>query len=117
MAQEIYKIEAIIRPNRLEAVQESLQDLDIHSITVIEAKGIARNRTMGHAFRGSQYANNLAPRIKIEIFVLAEQVSMVSEAIQEAAFTGEVGDGKLFVLPVTDALRIRTGEKGETALS
>jgi nitrogen regulatory protein P-II 1 len=117
LTSDILKIEAIIRPNRLEAVQESLQDLDVHSITVIEVRGINRARALGHTFRGSQYANNLAPRTKIEIFVLEEQAAAVIEAIQEAAFTGESGDGKVFVTHVADALRIRTGEKGKTALS
>ena len=117
MEAAIYKIEAIIRPNRLEAVQEALHDIDLDSLTVIEARGVGRHRGISHTFRGSQYANNLAPRVIVQLYVVAEFLETALEAIQEAASTGEVGDGKLFVTAVADALRIRTGERGTTALS
>jgi nitrogen regulatory protein P-II 1 len=117
MNASMYKIEAYIRPNRLEAVQEALKDIDLDSFTVIEAKGLGGQKSLSHTFRGSQYANNLAPRTILQIFVLAEHLDEAMNAIQQAAMTGELGDGKLFVTPIEDALRIRTGERGTTALS
>lgn len=111
-----YKIEAMIRPQRLEAVQEALHDLGVNGLTAIEARGIGRSRGITHTFRGSQYSKNLAPRMKVEVVVPAELAEAAVKAIEEAAHTGEVGDGKIFVLPVSEVVRIRTGERGSIAL-
>ena len=113
---DAYMIVAMIRPQRLEAVQEALYDLDMHGLTVSEVRGMGRSRGISHTFRGSQYANNLSPRLKIETVVAAADVQKAIDAIQESATTGEVGDGKIFVLDVERALRIRTGETDGSAL-
>jgi nitrogen regulatory protein P-II 1 len=112
----MFKIEAIIRSQKLEAVQEALDELHISGITVTDVRGIGRQKGITHTYRGSQYTLNLMPKTKIEIVVLPEELDDVVQAIQEAASTGEVGDGKIFVLPVSDSVRIRTGERGETSL-
>ena len=112
----LFKIEAMVRPNRLEAVQEALHDIDLRSLTVTECRGIGKRQSASHTFRGSQYVSHLPPISKIELFVPATRVEDAIEAIHQAAETGEVGDGKIFVLPVWDAMRIRTGERGPAAL-
>lgn len=112
----LFKVEAIIRPNRLEAVQEALYDLGVIGLTAFEVRGTGRQKGIGHTFRGSQYANNLAPRMKVEIILPGDQVEEVIEAIQLAATTGEVGDGKIFAYPLEHVVRIRTGERGKSAL-
>ncbi|MEZ0325679.1 MAG: P-II family nitrogen regulator [Fimbriimonas sp.] len=112
----MFKIEAIIRSQKLEAVQEALDELHVSGITVTDVRGIGRQKGVTHTYRGSQYTLNLMPRTKIEIVVLPEELDDVVQAIQEAATTGEIGDGKIFVIPVADAIRIRTGERGETSL-
>lgn len=113
----MFKIEAIIRPQRLEAVQEALYELDIPGLTTSEVRGTGRQRGISHTFRGSQYANNLAPRLKVEVVVADEVVDQAVDAIVGAAQTGEVGDGKVFVSKMHDAVRIRTGEHGSSALT
>ena len=113
---DMYKIEAMIRPQRLESVQEALYDLDLHGLTVTEVRGMGRSRGITHTFRGSQYANNLSPRLKVEIVVPAALLEDAITAVQESATTNEVGDGKIFVLPVLDVVRIRTFERGPLAL-
>lgn len=115
--EDLVKIEALIRPQRLEAVQEALYDLDIHGMTVTDVRGSGANSGISHTFRGSQYANNLAPRLKVEVVLPAELMDEAVEGIQRAAETGEVGDGKIFVTPVNAAVRIRTGERGKEAIS
>lgn len=111
-----FKIEAIIRPSRLEAVQEALYDIGQVSFTVTEARGTGRQKGIGHTFRGSQYAQNLTPRIKVELFLPESAVEEAIEAIQLAATTGEVGDGKIVAFPVPEVIRIRTGERGAAAI-
>ncbi len=113
----MYKIEAIIRPQRLEAVQEALYELDIPGLTTTEVRGTGRQRGISHTFRGSQYANNLAPRLKVEVVVGDEVLNQAIEAIVNAAQTGEVGDGKIFVSQIQDVIRIRTGEHGTSAVT
>jgi nitrogen regulatory protein P-II 1 len=113
----MFKIEAMIRPQRLEAVQEALYELDLYGLTVTEVRGMGRQRGITHTFRGSSYAQNLSPRLKLEIVVNDELLNEAVDAIQQAAHTGEIGDGKIFVLPVSEVVRIRTGEKGSVALS
>jgi nitrogen regulatory protein P-II 1 len=112
----LLKIEALIRPNRVEAVQEALHDIDIDSLTVTDSRGSGKHQGITHTFRGSQYTRNLSPVAKLELFVVSERLEEALTVIQEAAETGEVGDGKLFVIPVADAVRIRTGERGKTAV-
>jgi nitrogen regulatory protein P-II 1 len=111
------KIEAIIRSTRLEDVQEALEAIDISGMTVMEVRGMGRQKGVTHTYRGSQYTLNLTPRTKIEVVVDDEQLEEVVEAIQTAANTGEVGDGKIFIIPLADAVRIRTGERGPASLT
>lgn len=111
------KIEAIIRPQKLEAVQDALTDLGIDGLTAIEVKGSGKQKGSAHTYRGSQYTLNLTPKVKLEVVVAAAQVDAVTQAIRDAASTGEVGDGKIFVYPLADAMRIRTGERGDAAIS
>jgi nitrogen regulatory protein P-II 1 len=111
------KIEAIIRTQRLEEVQEALEALDVSGMTVTEVRGMGRSKGITHTYRGSQYTLSLTPRIKIEIVVQDAEVTSIVEAIQKAAQTGEVGDGKIFVIPVAESIRIRTGERGDTSLT
>lgn len=111
------KIEAIIRTQRLEEVQDALEALDISGMTVTEVRGMGRQKGVTHTYRGSQYTLSLTPKLKLELVVHDHESDEVVAAIQAAAQTGEVGDGKIFVIPVQTAVRIRTGEKGDTALS
>jgi nitrogen regulatory protein PII len=113
----MFKIEAIIRPHRLEAVREALQAIDLIGITVSDCRGEGRQRTATHSFRGSQYAHHLDPRIIVTVAVTTDALDAAVEAIQVAATTGEVGDGKILVTKLHDVVRIRTNEHGESALS
>lgn len=110
------KIEAIIRIQRLEDVENILEDLDVSGMTVTEVKGMGKSKGVTHTYRGSQYTLRLAPRYKLEIVAQDDEVEAIVAAIQTAARTGEVGDGKIFLYPLSDAIRIRTGERGETSL-
>lgn len=110
------KIEAMIRPQRLEEVQEALRELSVGGMTVTEVRGMGHQRGVTHTYRGSTYTVNLVPKLKLEIVVPKERAEEVVEAIVQAARTGEVGDGKVFVIPVDGAVRIRTGEKDASAL-
>jgi nitrogen regulatory protein P-II 1 len=107
----------MIRPQRIEEVQQALHELGLAGLTVTEVRGMGRQRGATHTYRGSQYTLNLTPKSKIEIVVPTEMADQVVAAIREAAVTGEVGDGKIFVIPVSEAVRIRTDERGEAALS
>lgn len=111
------KIEAIIRYQKLEDVQHALDEIGVTGLTATEVKGIGRQKGITHTYRGSQYTMNLQPRIKLEIYARAEEEDAIVEAIRAAAMTGEVGDGKIFVIPVSRAMRIRTGEQGDAVLS
>jgi nitrogen regulatory protein P-II 1 len=113
----LVKIEAIIRTQRLEEVQEALEALDVSGMTVTEVRGMGRSKGITHTYRGSQYTLSLTPRIKIEVVVHDPEVTAVVEAIQKAAQTGEVGDGKIFVIPIAESVRIRTGERGDASLT
>ncbi|MCA1995871.1 MAG: P-II family nitrogen regulator [Armatimonadetes bacterium] len=110
------KIEALIRPQRLEEVEAALRELSVGGMTVTEVRGMGHQRGVTHTYRGSTYTVNLVPKLKLEIVVPKERAEEVVDAIVEAARTGEVGDGKVFVVPVDAAVRIRTGEKGPSAL-
>jgi nitrogen regulatory protein P-II 1 len=111
------KIEAYIRNQRLEEVQDALEALDVSGMTVIEVRGMGRSKGVTHTYRGSQYTLSLTPRLKLEIVVHDEQVDEVVAAIESSARTGEVGDGKIVLTPVGEVIRIRTGERGDVALS
>ncbi len=110
------KIEAIIKPFKLDEVKESLNEIGIHGITVTEVKGFGRQKGHTELYRGAEYVVDFLPKIKIEIIVKDTLVEKVIETIQESAKTGRIGDGKIFVTPVEEVIRIRTGEKGENAV-
>ncbi len=110
------KIEAIIKPFKLDDVKEALTELGNFGMTISEVKGFGRQKGHTELYRGAEYVIDFLPKIKIEIAVDDEMVEKVVEAIAESARTGKVGDGKIFILPVDDAVRIRTGERGEAAL-
>jgi len=110
------KIEAIIKPFKLEDVKTALAELGIQGLTVSEVKGFGRQKGHTEIYRGSEYAVDFLPKIKIEIVLADAQVVSVRDAIVKAAKTGKIGDGKIFVSPVESVLRIRTGETGEQAV-
>ena len=110
------KIEAIIKPFKLDEVKEALHDVGIQGLTVSEVKGFGRQKGHTELYRGAEYVVDFLPKIKLEIIVKAEDVSKVVEAIQNAAKTGRIGDGKIFVTSVEEVIRIRTGETGPNAI-
>ena len=110
-------IEAIIKPFKLDDVKEALATLGIEGMTVTEVKGFGRQKGHTEIYRGSEYTVDFLPKIKVEVVVLGEaQVSEAAQAIIKAAKTGKIGDGKVFITPVDDAMRIRTDETGENAI-
>ena len=111
------KIEAIIRPMRLDQVKQALEDIGIVGMTVTDVRGYGHQRGHTEKYRGNTYVVNLLPKVKIEIVVPDDRAEEVVEIALEAAQTGEVGDGKIFVSSVEEAVRIRTGERGDAALS
>ena len=110
------KIEAIIKPFKLDEVKEALHEVGLKGITVVEAKGFGRQKGHTELYRGAEYVVDFLPKLKIELVVADDQVEGALEAIQTAAKTGKIGDGKIFVSTVEQAIRIRTGETGDTAL-
>ncbi|QQQ19238.1 P-II family nitrogen regulator [Brevundimonas vitis] len=110
------KIEAIIKPFKLDEVKEALQDVGVQGMTVLEAKGYGRQKGHSELYRGAEYVIDFLPKIKIELVVADDMVPAVIEAIQAAARTGKIGDGKIFVSDVIDVIRIRTGETGSQAV-
>ncbi|MBU1052713.1 MAG: P-II family nitrogen regulator [Proteobacteria bacterium] len=110
------KIEAIIKPFKIDDVKDAINELGVKGMTVTEVKGYGRQRGHKEIYRGVEYETNFIPKIKIETVVDASMVEAVIEAIKKSAFTGTVGDGKIFVLTVESATRIRTGEKDKDAL-
>lgn len=110
------KIEAIIKPFKLDEVKEALQEIGITGMTVVEAKGFGRQKGHTELYRGAEYVVDFLPKIKLELVVADEQADQTVEAITKSAGTGKIGDGKIFVSSVEQAIRIRTGESGETAL-
>jgi nitrogen regulatory protein P-II 1 len=110
------KVEAIIKPFKLEEVKDALNEIGIQGITVSEVKGFGRQKGHTELYRGAEYVVDFLPKIKIEIVVDDDMVLRVVETIQETANTGRIGDGKIFVIPVEEVIRIRTGEKGKDAL-
>ena len=114
--QSVKRVEAIIRTNRLEEVKEALEEQGLLGITVESVRGYGRQQGQHGHFSGSSYALNLVPKTKIEVVLLDDQVEAAIEAIVSAAQTGEMGDGKIFVSEVDEVIRVRTGERGESAL-
>ena len=110
------KVEAIIKPFKLDEVKEALSEIGIHGMTVTEVKGFGRQKGHTEHYRGAEYVVDFLPKIKIEITVSEEMVEKVVEVIVAAANTGRIGDGKIFVLPLDEAVRIRTGERGPDAV-
>jgi len=112
----VKKIEAIIKPFKLDEVKEALQDVGVQGITVIEAKGFGRQKGHTELYRGAEYVIDFLPKVKIEIVLPEDMLEKALEAIQNAARTGRIGDGKIFVSDIAQAIRIRTGESGREAL-
>ena len=110
------KVEAILRPEKLSIVQDALKELGYPGMTITEVKGHGVQKGIVQQWRGRQYAVEFLPKIKIEVVVADAEVEKLLKAIRENAATGEIGDGKVFVSPVEDAMRVRTGDRGEKAL-
>jgi nitrogen regulatory protein P-II 1 len=110
------KIEAIIKPFKLDDVKEALNEIGIQGMTVSEVKGYGRQKGHKEIYRGAEYVVDFIPKIKIEIVVEADQADQVVQKICEAANTNKIGDGKIFVIPVEEAVRVRTGETGADAI-
>jgi nitrogen regulatory protein P-II 1 len=110
------KIEAIIKPFKLDEVKESLQEVGVQGITVTEAKGFGRQKGHTELYRGAEYVVDFLPKVKIEVVIADDMVERAVEAIRKAAQTGRIGDGKIFVSSVEEAIRIRTGETGNDAI-
>jgi nitrogen regulatory protein P-II 1 len=110
------KIEAVIKPFKLDEVKEALHGIGIQGMTVTEVRGFGRQKGHTELYRGAEYVVDFLPKIKIEIAVKDEMVDKVIDAIVSAANTGRIGDGKIFVLPMEEAIRIRTGERGSEAV-
>jgi nitrogen regulatory protein P-II 1 len=116
VAPAMKKIEAIIKPFKLDEVKEALHGIGIQGMTVTEVKGFGRQKGHTELYRGAEYVVDFLPKIKVEIAVSDEMADKAVQAIVQAANTGRIGDGKLFVLPVEEAIRIRTGERGSDAV-
>lgn len=110
------KIEAIIQPFRLEPVKEALHDIAVQGMTVTEVKGFGRQKGLKEIYRGMEYQVDFIPKVKIEIVVSDDKVKEVSDTIINSARTGRIGDGKIFIYPIAEIIRIRTGETGDKAV-
>ena len=110
------KVEAIIKPFKLDDVKEALNEIGLQGMTISEVKGYGRQKGHKEVYRGAEYVVDFIPKIKLEIVIEDGRVQAVVEKIQQAANTGKIGDGKIFVLPVEEAIRVRTGEKGKDAI-
>ena len=110
------KIEAIIKPFKLEDVKEAVLKLGVSGLTISEVKGFGRQKGHKEIYRGAEYVVDFLPKIKFEVIVATDLVPKVVEKIKENAYTGEIGDGKIFILPIEKAIRIRTGEEDEDVL-
>ena len=111
------KIEAIIKPFKLDDVKKALGEIGIEGMTVNEARGFGRQKGHSELYRGAEYVVEFHPKVKLELLVTDDQAEKVTHALCESAGTGKIGDGKIFIYPADDAIRIRTGERGEAALS
>jgi nitrogen regulatory protein P-II 1 len=113
----VKKVEAIIKPFKLEEVKEALAGIGIQGLTVTEVKGFGRQKGHKELYRGAEYVVEFLPKVKLEIVVSDDKLAEVVKAITDAASTGRIGDGKIFISPIEDAIRIRTGESGDIVLS
>jgi len=111
------KVEALIRPQKLDDVKTALSEIGIKGMTVTEVRGSGKQKGFTQHYRGAEYTVNLLQKIKLEIVVPDSEAKMVANTIAEAARTGEIGDGKIFLVPVAEVIRIRTGEEGDIALN
>lgn len=111
------KVEALIRPQKLEEVKAALSEIGIKGMTVTEVRGSGKQKGFTQHYRGAEYTVNLIQKIKLEVVVPDDEARMVADTIVKSARTGEIGDGKIFLIPVTEAIRIRTGEEGEVAVT
>jgi nitrogen regulatory protein P-II 1 len=116
LAQQMKKIEAIIKPFKLDEVKDALNQIGLKGITVLEAKGFGRQKGHTELYRGAEYVVDFLPKVKIELIIEDEMVEKAVEAIRSSAQTGRIGDGKIFVSNIEDAIRIRTGERGDAAV-
>ena len=114
--ENVKKIEAIIKPFKLDEVKEALHEIGVSGITVTEAKGFGRQKGHTELYRGAEYVIDFLPKVKVEVVVEDSMVENVIEAIENAARTGRIGDGKIFVIDVEQAIRIRTGDRGSDAI-
>ena len=110
------KVEAIIKPFKLDEVKDALGEIGVQGMTVTEVKGFGRTGGKREVYRGSAYVVDFVPKVKVEVVVPDDLVAQLIEAVEKAAKTGRIGDGKIFVSPVEEAVRIRTGERGEDAI-
>ncbi len=110
------KIEAIIKPFKLDDVKEALSEMGIKGMTLSEVKGYGRQKGHKEVYRGAEYQVDFIPKIKLELIVDASQVDEITECIRKAALTGKIGDGKIFVMPIEEVIRVRTGERGISAV-
>ncbi len=110
------KIETIIKPFKLEDLKEGLKDIGIQGMTVSEVKGFGRQKGHAEIYRGAEYVIDFLPKVKVEIMASDDMVARIVDVIKESAKTGKIGDGKIFIIPVEDAIRIRTGEQGDDAV-
>ena len=110
------KIEAIIKPFKLDEVKEALHEIGLQGITVLEAKGFGRQKGHTELYHGAEYGVDLLPKVKIELVLDDDMLERAVDAIQQAAHTGRIGDGKVFISTVDDAIRVRTGERGKDAI-
>ncbi len=110
------KIEAIIKPFKLDEVKEALHEVGLQGMTVIEAKGFGRQKGHTELYRGAEYVVDFLPKVKIELIIDDDMLERAVEAIQQAAHTGRIGDGKIFISSIEEAIRVRTGEKGKDAI-
>lgn len=109
-------ITAVVKPFTLPDVRAALEQLDVHGLTVTETQGFGQQRGHSEVYRGAEYATDFVPKVKLEIILADEQVDEVLNAIVESAYTGKIGDGKVWVTPVENLIRVRTGERGEAAI-
>ena len=110
------KIETIIKPFKLDEVKEALHEVGLQGITVIEAKGFGRQKGHTELYRGAEYVVDFLPKVKIELVIPDDMLERAVEAIQQAAYTGRIGDGKIFISSIEEAIRVRTGEKENEAI-
>jgi nitrogen regulatory protein P-II 1 len=112
----VKKVEAIIKPFKLDEVKQALSEVGVAGLTATEVKGFGRQKGHTELYRGAEYVVDFLPKVKVEVVVSDQLVGRVVEVIERAAKTGRIGDGKIFVLPIEEVIRIRTGERGEEAL-